>query len=271
MPELLSHYDEVCALVGDDEFAHRILSHYRPPPLPSGCTQAVWLGKDGPALIRNYDFPLEIVSDRFEATRWSGREVIAKAQRPWGGCLDGMNQDGLVASLTAGGSSVQGPGFSVILMLRYILETCRTVAEAIAMLSRIPIALAQNVTVLDRSGDYGTLFLRPDREPAFSKELACTNHQDRTSGPADASRCSRERQRAALDALDAPAMTLEELTSRFLTPPIYSRRAKSPTVYSALYRPEELRADYFWPGHARVQRIGTFGNGEYTHDFGVLG
>ena len=47
------------------------------------------------------------------------------------GCLDGMNEDGLVASLTAGGSFARGPGFSVILMLRYVLETCRGVDEAL--------------------------------------------------------------------------------------------------------------------------------------------
>ena len=88
-----------------------------PAPIIDGCSQAVWLGIGGPALVRNYDFPLEVVSDRFEATFWSGREGIAKVQRPWGGCLDGMNEDGLVASLTAGGSPAQGRGFSIILML----------------------------------------------------------------------------------------------------------------------------------------------------------
>ena len=111
MPELLPHYDQACALVGDDGLAHRILSHYRPPPVVSGCSQAVWLGSDGPALVRNYDFPLDVVSDRFEATFWFGREVIAKAQRPWGGCLDGMNKDGLVVSVAFGGSRTQGRAF----------------------------------------------------------------------------------------------------------------------------------------------------------------
>src|SRR5436190_8677295 len=96
MPELMPHYDRVCALVGDDTRAHQILSHYRPPPIIFGCSQTVWLGDGGPALVRNYDFSLDIVSDRFEATSWAGRKVIAKAQRPWGGCLDGMNKDGLV-------------------------------------------------------------------------------------------------------------------------------------------------------------------------------
>jgi len=141
MPELIPQYDRACALVGDDELAHCMLSHYRPPPLIHGCTQAIWLGQGGPALVRNYDFPLDTVSDRFEMTSWFGRKVIAKAQRPWGGCLDGMNEDGLVASLTFGGNRAQGLGFAVILMLRYVLETCSRVDEAIARLSRIPIAL----------------------------------------------------------------------------------------------------------------------------------
>jgi predicted choloylglycine hydrolase len=29
MPELIPHYDKACALVGDDNLAHCILSHYR--------------------------------------------------------------------------------------------------------------------------------------------------------------------------------------------------------------------------------------------------
>ena len=75
-----------------------------------------------PLLVRNYDYALDVVSGRFEFSNWAGRPVIAKAQRPWGGCIDGMNGDGLVASLTYGGNAAQGLGFSVILMLRYVLE-----------------------------------------------------------------------------------------------------------------------------------------------------
>jgi predicted choloylglycine hydrolase len=115
MPELARPYDRACHLVGDDDLAHRMLSHYRPPPAKFGCSQAVWLGEGGPALIRNMDYPLDMITDRFELTSWLGRGVIAKGQRPWGGCLDGMNEDGLVASLTAGGSPAQGLGFSIIL------------------------------------------------------------------------------------------------------------------------------------------------------------
>jgi predicted choloylglycine hydrolase len=271
MPELMPHYDRVCAMAGDDPLAHQMLSHYRPPPMVAGCSHAIWLGEDGPALVRNYDYPLDVVSDRFEATAWSGREIIAKAQRPWGGCLDGMNEDGLVASLAFGGDPAPGQGFSIILMLRYVLETCRRVDEAVAALSRIPVALSQNVVLLDRSGAHATLFLGPGRAPGVSPIRACTNHQEQLAMPLTAAlRDSLARQQAALAALEDPAMTLSTLTACFLEPPLYSRRSRFPTAYSAVYRPAEGRADYLWPGKRVTQRIGGFEPVEYTHDYGEL-
>ncbi len=265
MPELVPQYDRACQLIGDDDLAHRMLSHYRPPSVAFGCTHAIWLGDGGPALVRNYDFPLEIVSPHIESTSWSGREVIAKAQRPWGGCLDGMNEDGLVASLAFGGSPAQGVGFSVILLLRYVLETCRYVDEAVAALSRIPIAASQNVVLLDRYGSHATLFLGPDRAPAVMRSRACANHQD---GPA--SRASAERLGMVERALADPSMTLSALITRFLAPPLYSRTARFTTVYTAVYRPAAGRVDYIWPGRIWSQAVGRFVPGSYTHDYGDL-
>lgn len=266
MPELLPHYDRVCGLVGDDDIAHRILSHYRPPPVVHGCSQAVWLGDGGPALVRNYDYALEVVSGRFELTRWSGRRVLATAQRPWGGCLDGMNEDGLVVSLTHGGGREQGAGFSIILVLRYVLETCSGVDDAVAALSRIPPAQSQNVMVLDSDGQYATLFLGPGRLPVVTRDRTCTNHQEAaTEGSSSAIR-----QQVLLDALEDPATTLATLTGLLHRPPIYSRRAGFTTAYSAVYRPAERRVDYLWPGKVWGQSFARFEEDSYTHDYGGL-
>ena len=266
MPELLAEYDRVCGLVGGDEDACRILSHYRPPPVASGCSQAVWLGKDGPALVRNYDYALEIVTGRIESTSWFGNEVIATVQRPWGGCLDGMNREGLVASLTYGGHAAAGRGFAVILILRYVLETCRSVEQAVAALCRIPIAMAHNVTVLDRTGAHATLFLGPDRAPLVTDRRACANHQDRAGSATE----SEAREGAMLAALDDPAMTLDGLVGRFLLPPLYSRRRRSTTAYTAVYRPAHGYVDYLWPSARRRQRLGAFAPTRYAHDYGDL-
>ena len=264
MPELIPHYDNVCALVGDDEIAHRVLSHYRPVPDRYGCSQAVWLGEGGPALIRNFDYPADIVSDRFEMTEWSGLKVISKAQRPWGGCLDGMNEEGLVASVTFGGSLAQGVGFSIILMLRYVLETCHQVNQAVEALCRIPVALPQNVTVLDRSGRYATLLLSPHRRPIVSRLKACTNHQRTGRAPSS----SMARQLRILQALKDASTSLAKLTDLFLLPPLYSVRGPYPTLYTAVYRPAEGRVDYIWPGNRWSQSFADFRAGGYTHCYG---
>ena len=271
MPELLPHYDWVCALVGNDDRARQVLSHYRPPAVIGACSQAVWFGDGAPALVRNYDFDLDVVSDRFESTSWSGRKVIAKAQRPWGGCLDGINEDGLVASCAFGGSSTIGLGFSIILMLRYVLETSTRIDEAIAALSRIPIAQSHNVTLLDRSGSFATVFLGPDRAPAVTADRACTNHQEEVVW-AQHGAISRtvERRDALVRLLAEPGLTLDALVEGFLASPLYSRRIGSPTAYTTVYRPLERRVAYLWPGKTVCQHIDQFEPGTYVHDYGDL-
>jgi predicted choloylglycine hydrolase len=271
MPELLLEYDRVCALVGDDVTAHQILSHYRPPPMSIGCSQAIWLGTGGPALVRNYDYSLDIVSDRFELTSWFGRNVIAKAQRPWGGCLDGMNEDGLAVSCAFGGSPAIGRGFSIIIMMRYVLEICNRVSDAVKLLRQIPVAQSQNVMLLDRSGNYATVFLGPDRAPVTVTDRICTNHQERVIWPEHAAISGTVERRDALsDALAEPSQTLEGLVKHFLAQPLYCRRRASPTVYTAVYRPNEGRVDYIWPGTSWSQSFDQFATGQYTHAFGDL-
>ena len=272
MPELLSEYDRVCGLVGDDVTAHQILSHYRPPAMEMGCSQAIWLGSGGPALIRNYDYPMDIVSDRFELSAWYGRRLIAKAQRPWGGCLDGMNEDGLAVSCAFGGSPAIGQGFSIIILVRYVLETCTTISDAAETLSRIPIAQSQNVMLLDRTGAYATVYLGPDRTPATVKDYFCTNHQEEVVWPEHAIASGSVKRHEALRTVMAlPSQTLEGLINSFLESPLYSRRTASPTIYTAVYRPSEARVDYLWPPHTCwSQSFDQYRAGEYTHDFDNL-
>lgn len=271
MPELLGEYDRVCALAGPDEHDHRVLSHYRPAPEAAGCTLAVWLGAGGPALVRQQDFPLAKVSDRFELTDWSGRRVIGKAQRPWGGLHDGMNDAGLVVTSTFGGAPAQGLGFAVILITRYLLETCSRVGEALAALCRIPIALSHNVMLLDRDGDFATVYVGPDREPAVSRDRATTNHQETVVWPELAARSNTVgRLQAAQAALADPAMTLDGLARRFLERPLYSRTAGAPTVYTAVYRPAAGTVDYIWPGRTIRQGFECFEACEFEHDYGDL-
>lgn len=270
MPELVDEYDRVCVLVDGDELDRRVLSHFRPAPDAPGCTLAVWHGEGGPALVRQQDFPLHVTSERFELTQWSGRRVIGKAQRPWGGLHDGMNDAGLVVTSTFGGGQAQGPGFAIILVARYLLETCSRVGEAVRAMRRLPVPLPHNVMMLDREGDYATVFVGPDREPAVTANRVTTNHQETVVWPELARRSQTVERLAAVEAaLADPRMTLDGLVARFLEPPIHSRSAHSPTVYTAVYRPAEATVDYIWPGKVVRQSFQRFEEGEYEHDFNV--
>lgn len=206
-----------------------------------------------------------MVSPRFESTSWFGREVIGKAQRPWGGLLDGMNADGLVASLTAGGGAALGEGFSIILVLRYVLETCASVAEGGAVLRRLPVAQSQNVTLLHANGDFATVFLGPGRAAAVSRQPVCASHQESAAETPD----SLRRATAAVAALAEGGTMLERVAARFLEPPLLVRAAAWRTVYSAIYRPAAGEVAYHWPGHCVKQRIGAFRPGQHEQDYGA--
>ena len=77
------------------------------------------------------------------------------------GLLDGMNEDGLAVSLTFGGRQDVGDGFGIPLVLRYVLETCATVGQAVSALQRIPVSQSYNVALVDITGAHATVFRLP--------------------------------------------------------------------------------------------------------------
>ena len=269
MPEIVEIYDRLCRLAGDDEVAHRALTGVNPPPVITGCSQTAWLGAGGPALLRNYDFECDFTTGIMEMTRWFGRRVIAMREGFWG-CLDGMNEDGLAVSLTFGGRKAHGPGIAMPMVLRYVLETCRTTREAVAKLLAIPVPMAQNVTVIDRGGDVATVFTGADRAPAATSRILCTNHQESVAWPemAAASR-TLEREAHLAHLVETRGMTLPRLAASLLEPPLYKviEAHGFATVYSAVYRPGEGAVDYVWPGRTWPQSFDHFTEGSYTHRY----
>ena len=175
MPELLPTYERLVELAGGGDIAARFLTLYRPPAYMRGCSQAVWTGPP-PLLVRNYDYSPQLFEGTVLHTAWNGRTVIGTGDCLWG-LVDGMNEDGLAVSLSFGGRREVGEGFGVPLLLRYILEFCSTTKESVEVLCRVPTHMSYNVTVLDRQGDYKTVFIAPDRKPQVRDLAMTTNHQ----------------------------------------------------------------------------------------------
>jgi predicted choloylglycine hydrolase len=250
MPELVPTYERLVDLAGGGDLAARLLSLWRPPGFIVGCSQAVWT-RDEPMLVRNYDYPASRLEGIVYLTRWGERRVIGMSDCLWG-LLDGVNDAGLAVSLTFGGRPDVGEGFAISLVVRYLLETCDTVAEARAALERVPVHAPQNLSLLDRTGAHVTAYVGPGRPVRFVDTPATTNHQGTVEWPEYARAIrTEERERCVLDLLDDDGMTRARLVDAFLEPPLHNRQYAEGfgTIYTAAYHPTEGRVEYRWPDH----------------------
>jgi len=269
MPELMGTYERLVELAGGGDVAARLLSLYRPPGFVVGCSQGAWARDAAPVLVRNYDYPVSRLEGIVYHTAWTGRRVIGMSDCLWG-LLDGINDAGLAVSLTFGGRRDVGDGFAIPLVVRYLLETCDTVGEARDALARIPVHAPQNLTLLDRSGEYVTAYVGPGRAPELHAIPATTNHQGRVEWP-EYARAIRtvERERCVLALLDDPRMTRERFVASFLEEPLHNTDYVRGfgTVYTAAYYPAEGRAEYRWPGFTWHQSFERFEESEHTEVF----
>ena len=258
MPELAPTFERLVDLAGGDPLAARFLSMYRPPGFVVGCSQAAFAGDGGPVLVRNYDYPASRVEGIVYRTSWTGRRVIGMSDCLWG-LLDGVNDAGLAASLTFGGRPAVGDGFGIPLVIRYLLEVCEDVETACGVLAKVPVHAVQNVTLLDRGGDFATVRLGPDRDPEVLTVPVATNHQHRGEWPEyERAVGTFERERRLLELLRTPGMSGDRLVQAFLEEPLHRDGLASGfgTLYTAVYFPATGRAEYRWPdGVMMTQRF----------------
>lgn len=254
MPELLPTYHEFCyQLAADDQIA-AFLTLYNPPTFRAGCSQLVWR-KNPLTLLRNYDFPAHLCDRQLLRSNWNGTTVVAMSDCLWG-ALDGINEHGLAVSLSYGGREKQGEGFAITLVLRYILEFCRTVTEAVDVLHGVPVNMPYNLTCVDISGTCKTVAICPGETPEVMDLPFATNHQKRGGSSIfdlQADSCLRESVLATRSA--DPAMTLDNLAEQFLQPPLM-RKASDwrgwGTLYTAIYSLDERAVILCWPNNQRL-------------------
>ncbi|MEU8510784.1 C45 family peptidase [Kitasatospora sp. NPDC048722] len=258
MPELVPVLDRLARRL-DRPGGGTFLTLAAVRPFFSGCTQ---IGGSG-TLLRNYDFSPDACEGTVVSSRFL-RPVIGMQEALWG-LLDGMNDAGLAVSLTFGGRFVHGPGFSIVIVLRYLLETCDTVDEAIGRLRSIPIAIPQNVTLVD-SRRAVTVFVGPDIPLTVASDACAANHQH-LPVPDEQERFSRTRER--LSAVRAAGTDVVAM----LRPPLYQSAYEEGlgTVYTAHYRPREGRVSYVWPGESWEQSFDDFAVGSRTVTAGRAG
>ena len=268
MPEIVPAWEHMVDLAGGGDLAARMLALFDPPPLVAGCSQLA-IGGERPLLVRNYDFDPGKLEGVVLATALTGRRVMGTSDCLWG-LLDGVNQPGLAVSLAFGGSRRLGTGFGISIVLRYLLETCATTAEAVAVLARLPIQAAYNLTLVDAEGEAVTVFVGPDRAPAVRRPAIATNHQE-TPEWAEHEAATRSLERAArLDDLIAAREDEARLAGAFLEPPLYTTLYARGfgTLYTAVHRPAERTVEYRWPGQTWQLALDAFEEGSRTVSLG---
>lgn len=259
MPELLPVYTRLVDLAGGGDYAARLLALWCPPPYLTGCSQAVWRGERS-LLVRNYDYHPALWDGVLLASAWSGRRVIGMLDSLWG-VLDGVNESGLAVSLAFGGRPVVGRGFGMPLILRYVLETCGTVRDAVAALTRIPSHMSYNVTLLDSRNQHRTVFVAPDRPAVVTRRRIATNHQRVVEWEAFVhATASLDRERSLRFHCDDPSEDPARFVQRFLEPPLHLAgfRQGWGTLYTAVYEPRTTSVALHWPGATVHQSIGNF-------------
>jgi predicted choloylglycine hydrolase len=252
LPELIPTWVRLCRLSGDDPVAARMLSMWRLPAFAVGCSQVVLPGEQ-PALVRNYDYSQALFEAVIASTDYSGRRrVLGTSDMLWG-LLDGMNDDGLAVSLTFGGRPDVGEGFGIPIVLRYVLETCAAVEQAVSAVRRIPISQCYNVALVDNAGDHATVFVTPGRPAEVSRQHATTNHRlDHVEYPSHAARFNSVGRLSRLEEVRAGAPSSREMVAAMLAPPMRNEQfdAGFGTLYTAEYRPAEKLATWHWPAIA---------------------
>ncbi len=249
LPELVPTWERLVELTGEDPTAARMLTLFDPPRFLPGCSQLV-LVEDQPLLVRNYDYRPDLCERVVYSSAFTGRRVIGSGDCLWG-LLDGMNDAGLAVSLTSVRHPAGPAGFGIPLVVRYLLEVADSVPAAISVLSRVPVNMAYNITLLDARATAATVFVAPGREPEVFTHRAATNHRGLAPDDPDQARSLRSGQRQqALLALLELRPDPDTVIEAFLRPPLYNTDYGRGfgTLYTAAYRPDLGVVDYVWPG-----------------------
>jgi predicted choloylglycine hydrolase len=134
----------------------------------------------------------------------------------------------------------------------------------VAVLARLPVQAAYNLTIVDREGDAVTAHVGPDHAADIGRALVATNHQRTVDWPehAEAVR-SEQREQCMLDLL-ATRPEEDAFVAAFLEPPLYSTGNGFATLYTAVYRPLDGAVDYRWPDATWRQAIDAFDEGSLS-------
>lgn len=138
-----------------------------------GCSATMGGGVYG----RNYDFRPRGYEARFALVQPTGSYASIGSSHQLTGRLDGMNEHGLTIGLHLVKVRPILRGLTSTLLVRRVLDSCATTAEAVSLLRRLPHAMKYNYSLLDAGGAAAVIEAGAGAVVARRGDwLACTNH-----------------------------------------------------------------------------------------------
>ena len=266
MPELVPTWKALTALTGGSDRAARFLSTWCPPAYLGGCSLAAVADAAQVRLVRNYDLSPDLNEGLLLRSEWC-RPVMGMVEFLWG-LSDGINDAGLSVALAYGGNGLTGEGFGITTIVRYLLETCETVPQALAALERVPSHMAYNLVLADRSGRTASVELAAGGGVTRRSRAVAANHQ--RAGVADRPAFTRtvERRQCLSEMVDAQPRP-DSLRARFLAAPLYQTGfdVGFGTLFTAEYDPATSALTLAWPGESWSQTLDAFEDGRRTIDY----
>lgn len=164
---------------------------------------------------------------------------------------DGVNEYGLAVGLTFVYPHIQKPGLNSGMLVRYLLERCKTTKEAIEKLKTLPIASAQTITIADKTGDIAVVECNPLKviviEPEIEENFVATANNFNSKemkeykNPAIDDWRSDERYKTAYQALKnnkgnySVELARDILSGKYGFMCQYDRKLGADTVWSVIY------------------------------------
>jgi predicted choloylglycine hydrolase len=142
--------------------------------MPTGGCSAVM---SGGVYGRNYDFRPRGYEARFALVQARGSYASIGGSHRLTGRLDGMNEHGLAIGLHLVKARPRSPGLTSVLLVRRVLDSCATTAEAIDLVRRLPHAMQYNYSLLDAGGVAAVVEAAAGAVAVRRGDwIACTNH-----------------------------------------------------------------------------------------------
>lgn len=214
--------------------------HYRVYAKDSGCS--IFLGED--YMVRNYDYNPATYDGRFSLFQPNdgGYAQIGPTSRVTGR-MDGMNEHGLSMGYNFMHRKKPGDGFVCYMIGRLILETCKNIDEAVALLKEIPHRTSFSYILMDASNNRIIVEATP-RSVITKHNNLCTNHfevlthENRNYIKESIERYNR------IEHITNEQMSLKDAFQYFNNPKyeIYSKLFKSwsGTIHTSAYIPSKL-------------------------------